>query len=48
MVTKEVIGNELYVYIFSGGKKELLYKRWLALDYGMIFCKLGNFISKHR
>ena len=45
MIYKEIIGNELYVYM----KGELLYKRWLDKDYGMVFDKLfGNFTSKNR
>ena len=36
MIEREVIGNELYVYIFFEGKKELLYKRWLDKDYGVV------------
>lgn len=32
MVHKEIIGNELYVYMNGS----LLYKRWLNRDYGMI------------
>lgn len=39
MITKEIIGNELYVWIFSGGKKSLLYKRWLDKGYGMVMCR---------
>ena len=37
MFYKEVIGDELYVY-FGGS---LLYKRWLKLDYGIVFDKYG-------
>ena len=29
MITKEVIKNELYVWIWERGLKKLLYKRWL-------------------
>ena len=49
MITKEKIGNELYVWIYVLGKKELLYKRWLNYGYGMVFCdKWGsrNFTAK--
>ena len=49
MTHKEIHGNELYVYIYNNGKKELLYKRWLNNEYGMVFCnKWGNrhFTSK--
>jgi hypothetical protein len=42
MITKQIIGKELYVYL--NGK--LIYKRWLDKQYGMIFCKLGNFTAK--
>lgn len=34
MIHKEVIGNELYVWM--NGK--LLYKRWFKLGYGKVFC----------
>jgi len=36
MITKEKIEDELYVFIYVRGKKELLYKRWLKLGYGMV------------
>jgi hypothetical protein len=36
MITKEKIGNELYVWIWIKGKAELLYKRWINKDYGMV------------
>ena len=38
MIFKEVIGRELYVYIVCPIKRkiELLYKRWLNYDYGMV------------
>jgi len=36
MVTKERIGNELYVWIWVGGKRDLLYKRWLDKGYGVV------------
>lgn len=36
MVTKKIIGNELYVYIWVGGKRDLLYKRWLDKGFGMV------------
>lgn len=35
MVHKEIIGNELYVYMNGS----LLYKRWLNYDYGMVMCR---------
>lgn len=35
MVHKEVIGNELFVYMNGS----LLYKRWLNYGYGMVFCR---------
>ena len=40
MITKEKIGNELYVYIYFNGKKELLYKRWLKYGYGMVMDRM--------
>ena len=36
MITKEVIGNELYVWILGNGSRQLLYKRWLNKGYGMV------------
>lgn len=38
MITKEKVGNELYVYIFCPIKRkmDLLYKRWIDKDYGMV------------
>ena len=36
MVTKNKIGNELYVWIWERGVKQLLYKRWLDREYGMV------------
>lgn len=36
MITKEVIKNELYVWIWERGLKKLLYKRWLDKGYGMV------------
>lgn len=36
MITKEIVDKELYVWIWTNGKKSLLYKRWLDKDYGMI------------
>lgn len=41
MIKSETIGNEVYVYIFFEGKKELLYKRWLNYGYGKVFDKFG-------
>ena len=29
MITKDKIGNELYVWIWERGLKKLLYKRWI-------------------
>lgn len=42
MVVKQIVGNELYVYMNGS----LLYKRWLDKNYGMTFCKHGNFTTK--
>ena len=39
MTTKDIIGNELYVWIYNRGKKELLYKRWLKQGYGVVMCR---------
>ena len=39
MITKEIIGDELYVWIWVGGNVSLLYKRWLKRDYGMVMCR---------
>jgi hypothetical protein len=36
MITKEIVNNELYVFIFKDGKKSLLYKRWINRQYGMV------------
>ena len=36
MITKERIGNELYVWIWDRGIKTLLYKRWIDRGYGMV------------
>lgn len=49
MVKKEKIGNELYVYILCPIKRkwDLLYKRWLDKDYGMVM-DIQPFISKNR
>lgn len=41
MIHKEVINNELYVYMNGS----LLYKRWLNLGYGKVFC-LSPFTAK--
>lgn len=38
MITKERVGNELYVYIWERGSKKLLYKRWIDRGYGMVMC----------
>jgi hypothetical protein len=43
MIHKEKIGNELYVYMNGS----LLYKRWLNMNYGMVFCPIfKNFTAK--
>jgi hypothetical protein len=42
MIVKEIIGDELYVWMNGS----LLYKRWLKRGYGMVFCKFGNFTAK--
>jgi hypothetical protein len=39
MVTKEIVDNQLFVYMNG----VLIYKRWLKQNCGMIFCKFGNF-----
>jgi len=36
MISKEIIGKELYVWIWERGIKKLLYKRWLDKDYGVV------------
>lgn len=46
MITKEIIDNELYVYIWERGIKSLLYKRWIKRGYGMVMCKQGSFTAK--
>jgi hypothetical protein len=48
MIVKEVIENQLFVWkIHSGGKKDLIYKRWLWRNEGRVFCKYGiNFSGK--
>ena len=45
MITKDKIGNELYVWIWERGLKKLLYKRWLNRDYGKVMCR-QPFIAK--
>lgn len=41
MIEKEVIGNELYVYITRYGyKRSLLYKRWINRGYGMVMDRI--------
>ncbi len=43
MITKQIVDNQLYVYMNGS----LMYKRWIKRDYGMIFCPLfGNFTAK--
>jgi hypothetical protein len=39
MITKEILNNELFVFIIKNGKKEILYKRWLDRNYGIVMCK---------
>jgi hypothetical protein len=37
MITKEIYNkNELYVWIWERGIKQLLYKRWLDRGYGKV------------
>ena len=36
MITKERIKNELYVWIWIRGIKQLLYKRWIDKNYGVV------------
>ena len=36
MITKEKIGNELYVWFWERGLKQLIYKRWLDKGYGKV------------
>ena len=36
MITKERIKNELYVWIWLKGSKQLLYKRWISAGYGVV------------
>ena len=36
MITKEVKGKELYVWIWIKGLRQLLYKRWIDKGYGMV------------
>jgi hypothetical protein len=43
MITKQIIGKELYVYLNGN----LIYKRWLDKQYGMVFCKFGVFTCKN-
>lgn len=38
MIVSETINNEVYVWIFKNGKKDLLYKRWLNKNYGIVMC----------
>ena len=38
-ITKERIGDELYVWIWERGIKSLLYKRWISRGYGMVMCR---------
>lgn len=47
MIKKETLNNELYIYIFCPIKRkwDLLYKRWLKLDYGMVMDRIP-FTSK--
>jgi hypothetical protein len=34
---KEIIDNQLFVYMFERGKAILLYKRWFSYDKGRVF-----------
>lgn len=36
MITKTTEDNQLFVWIWIKGKAELLYKRWINKDYGMV------------
>jgi hypothetical protein len=36
MITSEKVKNELYVWIWIRGIKQLLYKRWLDRGFGMV------------
>lgn len=36
MIKKEVIKNELYVWIYEKGLKQLLYKRWINRGFGVV------------
>ena len=36
MITKEKIGNELYVWIWERGLKKLLYNRWIDKGHGVV------------
>lgn len=40
MITKEIHGDELYVWIWIRGLKQLLYKRWLSRGYGMVMDRI--------
>ncbi len=40
MITKERIENELYVWIWTRGLKQLLYKRWISRGYGMVMDRI--------
>ena len=42
MITKQIIGKELYVYLNGS----LIYKKWLDKQYGVVFCKLGVFKAR--
>lgn len=46
MIEKQIINNQLYVWIirYPHGK-QLLYKRWLGYDYGMVMDR-QPFIAK--
>jgi hypothetical protein len=41
-MTKVIVNNELYLYM----NNDLIYKRWLNRNYGMVFCDFGNFTAK--
>lgn len=38
-ITKETVGNELYVWIWERGLKSLLYKRHLNKGFGIVMCR---------
>lgn len=40
MIEPQIIGNELYLWIYRDGKKSLLYKRWLKQGYGVVMDRM--------